>query len=99
MAYERFEALAKPPSGEPSPEQLLEGATVDEWAMLGGLGEHIPHEVIQDVYTEPLSCEPHHPENIAHTALQRLTLAAVTERRGGLPMRYRPIPRRSDAER
>ena len=93
LALERFEALANPPSREPSP--LLGGGTCEDWALFGGLMGDPPHEVIADCYTTPLECGENHPSNVAHRALQLLTLRSITERRGGLPMRYRPVrPRR-----
>lgn len=88
LATERFLALIEPMEGDPSP--VADGATVAEWARLAGLFEEAPHPHIQDRFIHPLHCGDNDPENIAHIALQRLTLRSIIHRRGGLPFTYRP---------
>lgn len=79
IAAERCEALARPPSGAPSP--VIEPQPVSEWSRLAGLDGSMPHESIIDVCAAPQDCGEHHPDTVTHRALQKLTLQSVTERR------------------
>ena len=97
IAGERFELLANPPNGEPSP--VFEGATPDRWAELAGVGSLSTHPAIADLLEELLPVEPYARETVAWRALQRLTLRSVTERVGRrLPLRYRPVIREAHGQ-
>lgn len=92
LAIERFEVLAQPTNREPSP--VRDGATPDEWATHAGIGA-AAHPSVAELFDGILDVAPYAPGTIAHRALQRLTLRSLTERIGGLPMRYRPVKERS----
>jgi hypothetical protein len=92
LTMKRFRVLAAPHDGEPSP--VADGATPAEWAALAGVhrgAPDAPHESLTGDLAKPLDIAPNQPANVAHLALQQLTLRSITERVGGLPMRYRPL--------
>lgn len=87
LTVDRFVVVCMPPLGEPSP--CADGATPEEWAIVGGLNCK-PHKAIELSVADPLDTTPHDRETVAHAALQQLSQRGMVERVGGIPLRYRP---------
>lgn len=89
LAVERLEVLAKPSNQEPSP--ALAGATPAEWAEWAGIGHDSVHHAVDGLLDPGMEVGPYPPDDIAWSALRRLTARGVTERVPGRPIRYRPL--------